>query len=114
MELIKKYASVILIILFVGFYFFNQNAQDKRFERKMDEIEKIRISLEQTMKELDAKTIERDKKLQEALKQNLAIIGKLNTDINKNRISFSEIDKRIQSSEDSIDNLLRKRSINQP
>jgi septal ring factor EnvC (AmiA/AmiB activator) len=112
MSHLRKYAPVIIAVLVIGMYVFSQNRQDKEFERELEEIEKIRISLEQTVKELDAKTNERDQKLQEALKQNLEIINKLNTDINKNKTSFVEIDKRIQSSEDSIDNLLRKRSNN--
>lgn len=112
MKQLSQYAPALLAILLIGFYLFSQNRQDKEFKRKIDEIEKIRLSLEQTVKELDAKTNERDQKLQDALKQNLAIIDKLNTDINKNKTSFVEIEKRIQTSEDSIDNLLRKRSIN--
>ena len=109
---LRKYAPAIIGLLLIGLYLYSQNRHDKEFERKINEIEKIRLSLEQTVKELDTKTNERDKKLQEALKQNLAIIDKLNTDINKNRTSFAEIDKRIQMTEDSIDNLLRKRSFN--
>jgi chromosome segregation ATPase len=109
---LRKYAPVIIAILLIGLYVFSQNKQDKEFKRKIEEIEKIRLSLEQTVKELDSKTNERDKKLQGALRQNLAIIDKLNTDINKNKSSFAEIDKQIQTTEDSIDNLLRKRSIN--
>jgi seryl-tRNA synthetase len=111
MNYLRKYAPAIIIIVLVGFYLFSQNRQNKEFKRKIEEIEKIRLSLEHTVKELDAKTNERDQKLQEALKQNLDIIDKLNTDINKNKTSFAEIEKRIQTSEDSIDNLLRKRSI---
>jgi septal ring factor EnvC (AmiA/AmiB activator) len=109
---LRKYAPLILAVLLIGFYLFSQNRQDKEFKRKIEEIEKVRLTLEQKVKDLDAKTNERDKKLREAFKQNLAIIDKLNSDINKNKTSFVEIDKRIQSTEDSIDNLLRKRSIN--
>ena len=105
MNHLLKYAPGILIVLFIGFYFFNESYRDKKFQERIQQIESARSALEDSVKALKFKTIERDKVLRDVLRRNLEIIDTLNLTLKRLNAQAGTIDKQIEKSKKNIDEL---------
>ena len=98
-----KYLPTVLLVLFIGFFFFNNHQQEKNFRNEIRKIDSAREALRTKVDSLNSKTRERDIALSKILKRNLEIIDTLNL-VQKNlERSKQDIDKKIEESKAVID-----------
>lgn len=98
-----KYLPTILLVTFVGYFFFSTHLQEKNFKNEIRKIDNAREALRVKVDSLNLKTRERDIALSKILKRNLEIIDTLNL-LQKNlERNKQEIDKKIEENKAVID-----------
>lgn len=108
MEIVKwlrKYALAFLLLLFIGFYFYQQGREDAEFNQKIQEIEQIRKSLEDSVKVLKERTAARDEHLRKLILRDLQIIDTLNHSLKKLNSGSKDIERKIIEHKTRIDEL---------
>jgi len=102
---------VLILLLFVGYFFFTQFTQNKRTQKKIDEIESDRISLEQKVKGIQAATKSRDSILIDQQKGYGNILTELNKSIDEGTANQKRLKIQIEAAKaktDSLGNELKK------
>ena len=99
------YASLILVIGFMAWYFYSKGVSDAKFKTQMDTIEQARKNLEDTVNILKTNTANRDEKLRMTLQKNMSIIDTLNSSLAKVNASSKEIDNQIETNKQTINEL---------
>ena len=100
---IQKYGLAILLIAFIGYYFYRQGKEDARFAEKIQQIEQLRISLEDSVKVLKQKTAARDENLRKLILRDLEILDTLNYTLKKLNAGSREIERKINEHKSRID-----------
>lgn len=105
MQNILKFGTPVLLLIFMGVYFYKDGARNAEFKQKMEEIDKIRTSLMDTLNNVKKRTDTRDEKLKEALRTNMNILDTLNSSLNKVNKNTKIIDSRIAENQKTIEDL---------
>jgi hypothetical protein len=100
-----KYGTPLLLIIFIAIYFYKDGARNAEFKQKMEEIDKIRVSLMDTLTNVKKRTDQRDEKLKEALRTGMNILDTLNSSLNKVNKNTKIIDSQIAKNQKSIEDL---------
>lgn len=102
---LRKYAVAIVLMAFIGFYFYQQGREDAGFKQKLQEIEHIRKSLEDSVKSLSERTAARDEHLRKLILRDLQIIDTLNHTLRKLNTGSKDIERKIIEHKSKIDEL---------
>lgn len=102
---LRKYAVAIALAVFIGFYFYRQGREDAAFKQKIQEIEQLRKSLEDSVKSLKERTAARDEHLRKLILRDLQIIDTLNHTLKRLNTGSKDIERKIIEHKSKIDEL---------
>lgn len=102
---LRKYAVAFVLIVFIGVYFYRQGQEEAEFKQKIQEIERIRKSLEDSVNLLKARTAARDENLRKLILRDLQIIDTLNHTLKKLNSGSRDIERKIIEHKTKIDEL---------
>ena len=102
---LRKYAVAIVLVAFIGFYFYQQGKEDAVFKQRIQEIEQVRKSLEDSVKSLKERTAVRDESLRKLILRDLQLIDTLNYTLKKLNTGSKDIERKIIEHKSKIDEL---------
>lgn len=105
MNLVRKYGTLTLLVLFIGYYIYRQGSDDAAFKQKIQQIEQLRKSLEDSVSVIKQKTAERDENLRKLILRDAEIIDTLNSTLKKLNAGSKDIERKINDHKNKIDEL---------
>jgi methyl-accepting chemotaxis protein len=97
------YLSLLLVIGFISWYLFTKG--DAGFKTRMEHIENVQKTLNDSVSRLKTATANRDEKLRTALQANMHIVDTLNASLAKINVRSKEIDDQIETNKKTIHEL---------
>ena len=108
MDKLLRFGPAIFLLIFIIVFVYFDRSSDQRFLKKLQDIEDARMAIEDSVRVLKARTIERDRELRDIIKRDLEIIDTLNLTLQKLNKSSQAIEQKIENNKKTIDELWKQ------
>ena len=105
MNQLLKIGGAILLVLFVGYFIFSQVNQHSKFQDQLEEIQSVRLAMEDSVRVLKERTRMRDLELRDLIRRDMELLDTLNVTLAKLNRSSKVIEQKIEENKEIIDRL---------
>jgi E3 ubiquitin-protein ligase DOA10 len=105
MNRLLKIGGAIALVLFVGYFIFAQVNQHSKFKDQLEEIQSVRLAMEDSVRVLKERTRMRDLELRDLIRRDMELLDTLNVTLAKLNKSSRVIEQKIEENKEIIDRL---------